>query len=70
VDRTRQDEYPKMQRGILDAQRNDGPKEQENGQKFTLSKLKQAIQSITPKNAYQNGQQTKQHSNDGSDANE
>lgn len=70
VDRARQDEYPDIQRGILDAQRNNGPKVQENGQKFTLSKLKQAIQSITPKNAYQNGQQTKQHSNDGSDANE
>ncbi len=70
VDWARQDEYSKIQPGVLDVQRNDDPKVQENGQKFTLSKLKQAIQSITPKNAYQNGQQTKQHSNDGSDADE
>jgi GTP pyrophosphokinase len=65
-----QDEYPKIQPGILDAQRNNDPPEQENGQKFTLSKLKQAIQSITPKNAYLNGQQTKQRSNHGWDAKE
>jgi len=56
VDQARQDEYPKVQPGILDAQKNGDLHEQENSHKFTLSKLKQAIQGITPKNAYQNGQ--------------
>jgi putative GTP pyrophosphokinase len=64
-----QEEYPKIQPGILDAQRNNDPQEQENSQKFTLSKLKQAIQGITPKNAYQ-GQQTKPRPNNGWDAKE
>jgi putative GTP pyrophosphokinase len=56
VDRARQDEYPKVQPGILDAQKDGDLNEQENSHKFTLSKLKQAIQGIAPKNAYQNGQ--------------
>ncbi len=55
----KQDEYPKIQPGILEALRDDHQKEEENGQKFTFSKLKQAIQGITPKTTYQDTQQIK-----------
>jgi len=48
---TRQDEFFKIQPDASEAQKNDRLKEQENSQKFTLSKLKQAIQGITPKNS-------------------
>ena len=62
----KQTDYPMIHSLIVDAQKDPDPKEQDNNsQKFTLSKLKQAIQGITPKNSYQNGQQAKQHSANG-----
>ncbi len=61
---------PKIQPGILDAQKNGNLNEQENSQKFTLSKLKQAIQGIAPKNVYQNVQHVNNQSNNGGDAKE
>lgn len=44
------DSYPKIQQEILYAPKDDNPQEQGDAQKFTLSKLKQAIQGISQKN--------------------
>lgn len=48
----RKEEHPKAQ-PATGAPKDDHVKDQENDQKFTLSKLKQAIQGIAPKNSYQ-----------------
>lgn len=48
-----QDNFPKVQQGVFDALKNE---ERGEGQKFTFSKLKQAIQGISQKNASQENQ--------------
>ena len=58
-----QDEYPKIQPGVLEALKDDQEDEEENSQKFTLSKLRQAIQGITSKTASPDTQQIKKPSN-------
>jgi ppGpp synthetase/RelA/SpoT-type nucleotidyltranferase len=44
-----QDGYPPVQPSIMDPQREDAPENEGDSQKFTLLKLKQAIQGITTK---------------------